>query len=483
MRVLLGFNVIPASQHTCASFIKRAWDVFWYSGTLVLGTRGYSSTPRIRSSFFLVPWFRSSVAAKTFPYNYFRGKSIQNNREQPFAMPPQHQRHRWRKWAERRTLDFLTTPEGFAVALFAVIFTVNSFLYIFMGPCVFTTLLDITGVSKLARNPARFSCSRAGHRDNIGGVDTSGRTSYGPIDVVYTWVNGSDPVWLSKKAFWKAIEAGEAPPPGSSPDGSVRRRVPPRTTTEVSEPAATEEASIGSSLGQDGGFVDSVGNERRQLLEDHSHDHPYGDASEGYHDGYRGGYHDDYSGGGALRHDYSASTLGDDGQWGSGVDDYRMRSDDREALSHGNGRDGDPAYGDGSNYAESLHYGRNDYGSNNFGDPSYGGETSYENMHYGPAYGEGVEQSYGGGYDHDLDYPRNNDHIDDRMVESNDGVLRDEQRGADYVPSNSTSTGNSSFPTNSSTSNHTATGGLPKDETVKETKDGDDKDADNRLKG
>jgi hypothetical protein len=23
--------------------------------------------------------------------------------------------------------------------------------------------------------------------------------SYGPIDVVYTWVNGSDPLWLQKK--------------------------------------------------------------------------------------------------------------------------------------------------------------------------------------------------------------------------------------------------------------------------------------------
>ena len=32
------------------------------------------------------------------------------------------------------------------------------------------------------------------------------RTRYEPIDVVYTWVNGSDPIWREKKAFWLAKE-------------------------------------------------------------------------------------------------------------------------------------------------------------------------------------------------------------------------------------------------------------------------------------
>jgi UDP-N-acetylglucosamine-lysosomal-enzyme len=27
--------------------------------------------------------------------------------------------------------------------------------------------------------------------------------AYGPIDVVYTWVNGSDPLWIKKKEFWR----------------------------------------------------------------------------------------------------------------------------------------------------------------------------------------------------------------------------------------------------------------------------------------
>ena len=35
------------------------------------------------------------------------------------------------------------------------------------------------------RGLSRYSCpGRSGHRDNIGGIDTAGRTSFGPIDVV-----------------------------------------------------------------------------------------------------------------------------------------------------------------------------------------------------------------------------------------------------------------------------------------------------------
>ena len=37
--------------------------------------------------------------------------------------------------------------------------------------------------------------------NNIGRRDAGARARrYGPIDVVYTWVNGSDPVWLAAKA-------------------------------------------------------------------------------------------------------------------------------------------------------------------------------------------------------------------------------------------------------------------------------------------
>ena len=49
-------------------------------------------------------------------------------------------------------------------------------------------------------------------RDNIGQVDSEPFTAFEPIDVVYTWVNGSDPVWLKKKEEWvKRLEEKPVP--------------------------------------------------------------------------------------------------------------------------------------------------------------------------------------------------------------------------------------------------------------------------------
>ncbi|KAI9914538.1 hypothetical protein PsorP6_007846 [Peronosclerospora sorghi] len=39
-------------------------------------------------------------------------------------------------------------------------------------------------------------------RSNIGNVKATEFLSYGPIDVVYTWVNGTDPRWKREKEFW-----------------------------------------------------------------------------------------------------------------------------------------------------------------------------------------------------------------------------------------------------------------------------------------
>jgi len=54
--------------------------------------------------------------------------------------------------------------------------------------------------------------------DNIGSVDASERLCHDPMDVVYTWVNGSDSEWLklmlSHRRTWDAEHGGgEAPPP------------------------------------------------------------------------------------------------------------------------------------------------------------------------------------------------------------------------------------------------------------------------------
>lgn len=51
------------------------------------------------------------------------------------------------------------------------------------------------------------------------------RTRYEPIDVVYTWVNGSDPIWREKKAFWlaKELEKREADTAATA-DAAVKAR-------------------------------------------------------------------------------------------------------------------------------------------------------------------------------------------------------------------------------------------------------------------
>ena len=44
-----------------------------------------------------------------------------------------------------------------------------------------------------------YTCAARNYLRNIGGKSYERMLSYGPIDIVYTWVNGSDPVWLAKK--------------------------------------------------------------------------------------------------------------------------------------------------------------------------------------------------------------------------------------------------------------------------------------------
>lgn len=49
----------------------------------------------------------------------------------------------------------------------------------------------------------RYHCTVRDYRDNLAGVSQELLLSYGPIDVVYTWVNGSDPRWLQKKRHFQ----------------------------------------------------------------------------------------------------------------------------------------------------------------------------------------------------------------------------------------------------------------------------------------
>lgn len=64
-----------------------------------------------------------------------------------------------------------------------------------------------------------YTISRGGVRgkgcgvdlDNLGGIAFGERFCQDPIDIVYTWVNGSDPVWLREMTYYRALDAGEDP--------------------------------------------------------------------------------------------------------------------------------------------------------------------------------------------------------------------------------------------------------------------------------
>lgn len=97
------------------------------------------------------------------------------------------------KVIQRRGYSFLNTWSGFALVVvltYALIaYTITLLSY---DPC-------ISSSSSLYCNSIRK------YYDNIGNVNTEKALSYGPIDVVYTWVNGSDSRWLAKKEKWLKI--------------------------------------------------------------------------------------------------------------------------------------------------------------------------------------------------------------------------------------------------------------------------------------
>jgi UDP-N-acetylglucosamine-lysosomal-enzyme len=88
------------------------------------------------------------------------------------------------KYVQRRLYSFLNTPTGGVVLVIAIWFLAYEVMH-----SVFPLLTQDVPVS------ARMI-------DNISGVDNEAVLSYGPIDAVYTWVNGSDKIWLKEKVLW-----------------------------------------------------------------------------------------------------------------------------------------------------------------------------------------------------------------------------------------------------------------------------------------
>lgn len=59
-----------------------------------------------------------------------------------------------------------------------------------------------TPVDFLRTLPALVGASGSSSSSNIGNVRAEDYMAYGPIDVVYTWVNGTDPRWKTEKEYW-----------------------------------------------------------------------------------------------------------------------------------------------------------------------------------------------------------------------------------------------------------------------------------------
>jgi len=64
---------------------------------------------------------------------------------------------------------------------------------LFYDPCI---------NSNCSRSSSISSSNSRHFHDNIGNINSELELAYGPIDAVYTWVNGSDIRWLEKKEKW-----------------------------------------------------------------------------------------------------------------------------------------------------------------------------------------------------------------------------------------------------------------------------------------
>ncbi len=85
-----------------------------------------------------------------------------------------------RKYLQRRCITYVNSNTGCTCILWMVVALIISIAWISLTPIAKDWSID------------------QGY-DNIASINTNYMLEYEPIDVVYTWVNGSDPIWLAKK--------------------------------------------------------------------------------------------------------------------------------------------------------------------------------------------------------------------------------------------------------------------------------------------
>ena len=103
------------------------------------------------------------------------------------------------KALHRRALTFASTSFGFTV-LILVLWSLSFEMVLILSP---TTLIS-GGLRGSIDASLNFT-------ENIGRRSASAEMIYEPIDAVYTWVNGSDPVWLDKKKKFTKSKTLQAP--------------------------------------------------------------------------------------------------------------------------------------------------------------------------------------------------------------------------------------------------------------------------------
>ena len=139
------------------------------------------------------------------------------------------------KSVQRRMLTLLSSPCGVAAALLILLAGAASLLLLLVqDPC------EHGQIRSVLRHGELHFCARKDFKDNIGGYDFEDELAYGPIDVVYTWVNGSDPVWLRKKEFWMVKMGISA---GASSSGSAGIARFNHTFTDITNTSSTTLAS------------------------------------------------------------------------------------------------------------------------------------------------------------------------------------------------------------------------------------------------
>ncbi len=85
-----------------------------------------------------------------------------------------------RKYLQRRFITYINSNVGCTCVLWMIFALIGAITWIIIAP----TPMSSTGNQIY---------------DNIASLNTDYMMEYEPIDVVYTWVNGSDPMWLAKK--------------------------------------------------------------------------------------------------------------------------------------------------------------------------------------------------------------------------------------------------------------------------------------------